>query len=685
MKKAKKDLAVITISQVTSNLFKRQLNNIFEDKIMIKYFTAKELQGKKIKSDLILTTKSLIKEKDINDYIFPESELLIAKRSLNISYLEELIKINDGSRVLLINDTQLGAYEAKSLLEEVGINNLKLIPYYPGKKDVKNVKIAINLGEERLIPPYIKEVINIGSRVIDITTVIEIAVKMDIMDNSFDFLSSHYIRELVTMGKRLNNHIKYQGRTNKKLDTVINHVHDGIIYINQDQEIEIVNQKAEEIFEMNSQDIVGRKVKNTIPNTKLNDVLDTKIVHRNALQDIGDKKIVSTRVPVEMDGKIIGALATFKDVTDVKKLEEDLRFKMQKKGYVAKYNFENIVGKSKEIERVKKKAQKLAKSESTILIQGESGTGKELFSQSIHNYSKREHAPFVAINCAAFPDNLLESELFGYEGGAFTGAKKGGKPGVFEQAHTGTIFLDEIGDIPAKIQARLLRVLQEKEIMRIGGTKVIPIDIRVIAATNKDLYQLVQEGEFREDLYYRLNVLSLYIPPLRKRREDILMLIEHFLKKFNAKDIDLSKAVVSKLYNYDWSGNVRELENCIEYIVQICQGKVELHDLPSHFLLRSNSSEAKINKVELDLANLGEVEEYIFILNELYLAKQLGEKVGRREIAKNAEANNLYLSAQMVRSRLNKLEEQDMVEIGVGRQGTTITQKGVKTLKSLSK
>lgn len=685
MKKAKKDLAVITISQVTSNLFKRQLNNIFEDKIMIKYFTAKELQGKKIKSDLILTTKSLIKEKDINDYIFPESELLIAKRSLNISYLEELIKINDGSRVLLINDTQLGAYEAKSLLEEVGINNLKLIPYYPGKKDVKNVKIAINLGEERLIPPYIKEVINIGSRVIDITTVIEIAVKMDIMDNSFDFLSSHYIRELVTMGKRLNNHIKYQGRTNKKLDTVINHVHDGIIYINQDQEIEIVNQKAEEIFEMNSQDIVGRKVKNTIPNTKLNDVLDTKIVHRNALQDIGDKKIVSTRVPVEMDGKIIGALATFKDVTDVKKLEEDLRFKMQKKGYVAKYNFENIVGKSKEIERVKKKAQKLAKSESTILIQGESGTGKELFSQSIHNYSKREHAPFVAINCAAFPDNLLESELFGYEGGAFTGAKKGGKPGVFEQAHTGTIFLDEIGDIPAKIQARLLRVLQEKEIMRIGGTKVIPIDIRVIAATNKDLYQLVQEGEFREDLYYRLNVLSLYIPPLRKRREDILMLIEHFLKKFNAKDIDLSKAVVSKLYNYDWSGNVRELENCIEYIVQICQGKVELHDLPSHFLLRSNSSETKINKVELDLANLGEVEEYIFILNELYLAKQLGEKVGRREIAKNAEANNLYLSAQMVRSRLNKLEEQDMVEIGVGRQGTTITQKGVKTLKSLSK
>lgn len=309
----------------------------------------------------------------------------------------------------------------------------------------------------------------------------------------------------------------------------MNHVHDGIIYINQDQEIEIFNQKAEEIFSMKTEAVIGKKVAPTIPNTKLDQILTNKIVHKNALQDVGNNKIVSTRVPVEMDGKIIGALATFKDVTDIKKLEADLRLKLKKKGHIAKYNFQNIIGQSKEIKKVIKKAKKIAKSESTILIQGESGTGKELFAQSIHNYSDRFQNPFVAINCAAFPDNLLESELFGYEGGAFTGAKKGGKPGVFEQAHTGTIFLDEIGDISANIQARLLRVLQEKEIMRIGGTKMIPIDIRVVAATNKDLYQLIQTGEFREDLYYRLNVLSLFIPPLRKRREDILLLIEYFL------------------------------------------------------------------------------------------------------------------------------------------------------------
>lgn len=679
----KKELVVLTISKVTSNLFRRQLNDIFADKIMIKYLTTEELKSQKIKSDMVLTTKSLIKEKNIDDYIFAQSDVLIARRSLNISYLEDLIKINDQSRVLLINDTKLGAYEAKSLLEEVGINHLELIPYYPGKKAPANVKIAINLGEEHLIPDYIERVVNIGSRVLDITTIIEIAVKMGIMDTNFDFLSSHYIRELVTMGKRLNHRIKDQERTNKKLDTVMNHVHDGIIYINQDQEIEIFNQKAEEIFSMKTEAVIGKKVAPTIPNTKLDQILTNKIVHKNALQDVGNNKIVSTRVPVEMDGKIIGALATFKDVTDIKKLEADLRLKLKKKGHIAKYNFQNIIGQSKEIKKVIKKAKKIAKSESTILIQGESGTGKELFAQSIHNYSDRFQNPFVAINCAAFPDNLLESELFGYEGGAFTGAKKGGKPGVFEQAHTGTIFLDEIGDISANIQARLLRVLQEKEIMRIGGTKMIPIDIRVVAATNKDLYQLIQTGEFREDLYYRLNVLSLFIPPLRKRREDILLLIEYFFNKFDAKDMELSKPLISKLYNYNWQGNVRELENCIEYLVQIYTGEIGIQDLPPHFL-RKNQKETNIQKNELAKLDLGEEKEYLFILNELYLARQLDHRTGRREIAENAKVNDLYLSPQMVRSRLNKLEAQNMVEIGVGRQGTTITAKGIKVLKTVS-
>nr|WP_239559268.1 sigma 54-interacting transcriptional regulator [Sporohalobacter salinus] len=478
--------------------------------------------------------------------------------------------------------------------------------------------------------------------------------------------------------------MKNKARINKKLDAVINHVHDGIIYINQQEEIKVFNEMAEKIFEMNVEDVIDREVKKTIPNTKLDEVLRKEIKHINALQNIGDKKIVSTRVPVKEDGEVVGALATFKDVTDIKELEEDLRRKLKKKGYIAKYNFSDIVGESQELKKAIKKAKKLSKSESTILIQGESGTGKELFAQSIHNYSERSKAPFVVINCAALPDNLLESELFGYEEGAFTGAKKGGKPGVFEQAHTGTIFLDEIGDISPSIQSRLLRVLQEKEVMRVGGTKVIPIDIRVITATNRDIQRLVEEGEFREDLYYRLNVLSLQLPSLRKRREDIPLLIEHFLKEFGRKNLSLSKEVMSRLYNYDWNGNVREVENCIEYIVQVCEDNVEIEDLPSHFNFRQEDQKQEKKEIEFKLEELGDIEEYIFILNELYLAKQLGDNIGRREISKNAEINNLYLSSQMVRSRLNKLEEQDLVNIGKGRQGTNITKKGIKVLKELT-
>ena len=210
-------------------------------------------------------------------------------------------------------------------------------------------------------------------------------------------------------------------------------------------------------------------------------------------------------------------------------MENIVRTNLMKRGHTSKYDFSNIIGKSKKITETKEIARKLARSNSTLLLIGESGTGKELFAHAIHKASNKQHGPFVAVNFAALPENLLESELFGYEEGAFTGARKGGHAGLFEQAHKGTIFLDEIGDASMKIQARLLRVLQEKEVLRIGGTKIIPIDVRIIAATNKNLEDLVSAGKFREDLFYRLKVLPIRIPPLRERKEDIPLLIEKML------------------------------------------------------------------------------------------------------------------------------------------------------------
>lgn len=253
------------------------------------------------------------------------------------------------------------------------------------------------------------------------------------------------------------------------------------------------------------------------------------------------------------------------------------------------FSFDNIKGADEKFTSVLQKAKQIAASNSTVLIRGESGTGKELLAKAIHSESNRSHCPFIAINCSSIPENLLESELFGYEGGAFTGAKKGGKMGKFELAHTGTIFLDEIGEMPFPLQAKLLRVLQEKTIDRLGGEKPIPVDVRVIAATHADLEDMIKKGTFREDLYYRLNVIPLMLPPLRERKEDIPLYLKHFLKKYcrmlNKEPLTIDPSLAHWFKNYDWPGNIRQLENIAEYMVNMTTGEVlKCKDLPDYLL-----------------------------------------------------------------------------------------------------
>lgn len=258
-------------------------------------------------------------------------------------------------------------------------------------------------------------------------------------------------------------------------------------------------------------------------------------------------------------------ILVFKEVKKVRKLANKIM------GRQAIYTFDKIIGKNEEFVRTIEFAKKIADSKSTILIMGESGTGKEIFAQSIHNYSGRSEEPFIALNCGAMPKNLIESELFGYEEGAFTGAKRGGQPGKFEIADGGTIFLDEIGEMPSDMQTRLLRVIEESTVNRIGSTDEIYVDVRIIAATNKDLTEEVAKGNFRKDLYYRLNVLPLRLPALRQRKEDIPLLIEYFInrisKRLNKKKVDISAEYMNQLMEYEWRGNVRELENFIELVI----------------------------------------------------------------------------------------------------------------------
>ncbi|MCB6346889.1 sigma 54-interacting transcriptional regulator [Enterocloster lavalensis] len=352
-----------------------------------------------------------------------------------------------------------------------------------------------------------------------------------------------------------------------KLASILQTIHEGVIVTDEQGIVNEFNTSAEKILKIDRGDVMGRPVQDVLPNTRLNVVIERQREEYNKIQDVGNVKILTNRCPIFSQGRLIGALATFQSIEEVSEAEGKIRRKLYTRGFVAGTRFEDMQGACAAFQDIVHIGREYAKSDATILISGETGTGKELFAQSLHNESDRSRMPFVAINCAAVPPNILESELFGYEEGAFTGARRGGKKGVFELAHEGTLFLDEIGEISMDIQLRFLRALEQREVFRLGGEKVVPVDIRVIAATNKNLWQMVKEGKFREDLYYRLNVLAIHLPALRDRREDIPLLINHFLREFRPDLPDgkrLELAGIPFLRAYRWPGNIRELRNVVE-------------------------------------------------------------------------------------------------------------------------
>ncbi len=354
----------------------------------------------------------------------------------------------------------------------------------------------------------------------------------------------------------------------KRIESIIDFAYEGIITLDQKGVIDTFNPQAVKIFEKEAYKIIGKNVNIIFPEFNFSKI--TKIGQRieGKIWTVGDIKIVANIIPIKINNEIVRTVITFQKVSQVQKIEQKIREKLYLKGNVAENTFSDIIGQSQIFKNLKEEAKNYAQVDSPVLLYGETGTGKELFAQAIHNYSPRRNKSFVAFNCAALPESLLESELFGYVGGAFTGAKKEGKMGLFEQAHEGAIFLDEIGEISQNIQARLLRVLQEHKVRRLGDDKVIPVDLRIITSTNKKLIQLVKENKFRDDLYYRINVLNLEIPPLRERKEDISLLVNFFIKKYGykfKKNIEgISEKGMQMLENYDWPGNIRQLENIIE-------------------------------------------------------------------------------------------------------------------------
>lgn len=357
---------------------------------------------------------------------------------------------------------------------------------------------------------------------------------------------------------------------------IVEHVFEGIVAVDSDNVIRTFNPVAARMLGRRQEDCVGQPVRQALPEGRLTAILTGGQQLTNEVVRINGNNCVLNSVTMQYEGARMGTLVTFQEAQAITNAENRLRDRLRERGHLAKYHFEDILGDAPAIRTAIDQAIRFARVDSNILLMGETGTGKELFAQSIHNESERANGPFVAVNCAAIPENLMESELFGYEGGAFTGASKSGKTGLFEAAHEGTLFLDEVGEIPMALQSRLLRVIQEREVRRVGANRVIPINVRIICATNRDLRAMIRENRFREDLYYRLKVLSIRLPPLRERGADIAMIMQHYLtyyaRRFGKGNIRLSPDGAARANAYDWPGNIREVRNISEQLAVLCDG-----------------------------------------------------------------------------------------------------------------
>jgi PAS domain S-box-containing protein len=425
-------------------------------------------------------------------------------------------------------------------------------------------------------------------------------------------------------------------------ETILDHVQNGVMITDKEGKVVFFSKTYGHFLGINPQDQIGKKCTDVVENSRMHIVAETGVAEINHPHRIMDQDMVVQRIPIQIDGNrmYVYGQVMFKDVRDVQALAKKLnvlesKVELYEKELMrlrsSKYTIDNIVGQSPVMVELKKLAVKASQIHAPVLIMGESGTGKELLAHAIHYASERRIYPFIRLNCAAIPKDLLESELFGYEPGAFTGAGAKGKPGKFELAHRGSIFLDEISDLPLEMQPKLLRVLEEKEMERLGGTKMTRSDFRLIAATHGNLETLVEQGKFRKDLYYRLNVLPLLIPPLRQRKEDILPICEHLIDKFHreegTKTVLIAPEVVEIFQKYYWPGNVRELANILERILYTMDGDTVL---PRHLpiILQSMGKESPRFE-ETVLKRLREDVEKEILLHTIRASKDNKNKAAR--------------------------------------------------------
>mgnify|MGYP000194268142 FL=1 len=674
---SKKRIMMVTVDHLVNAALTKQLKDIFGSEVEIESAFLKESDIIDTKNVDIVVCSSKAVEKEVKSKMTYEVPLVSVKRTIELKHISELISLNTGEEVLLVSNYPSTANETIELLKEMGIDHIKFIPYYPGcKEPIRD--IAVTPGGKHIVPKGVKRIIDIGLKIIDISSIIEIFLKLNLPTEELPILSAEYSKEMIRFNK-------YLSDSNKMLKAMFEVTNDGIAALDVSGNIFFCNNKFAELIGYKNEQLISMNITELINDNNIVDIMMDQQQRNNEIVNVNNKELMLNKTLLYQGNYLKGHVISIQEIVHIQNLEKEVRKRLISKGFIAKYDFNDLIGKSPELQSKIKISKKIAQSDLTVLIQGEDGTGKEIFANAIHNASKRKNEPFVAVNMASLSENLVESELFGYEEGAFTGASKGGKAGFFEQADRGTIFIDEIGDASPKIQMSLLRVLQEKNIIRVGGTRVIPIDVRVIAATNKDLYELVKEGKFRKDLYYRLKVLHFRVPTLKERIEDVPLLADYFFRKLNSNK-RLSDEVIEIFKNYSWPGNVRELENLIYYLDSIVESKVvTLNDLPEDLLTQLTKDRVEKELISEEaftgIVSTDKMREYVEILKVLEKANILNIKIGRNKISDMLKMRGVYLSSEQVRTKLKDLDKIGLVDVGTTKQGTTITERGRLFLK----
>lgn len=687
-----KKIAVVALDPLAGASYTKEVRDLFGEYAEVVGYNVRDgsAAGVLPRADLFaISTDAYGSAEEEARHVPIDSQIMSIEVTFYWETLKKLFEIPQGTKVLFVNVTSNMAREAITQLSSLGVNHLQFIPYYPGAVLEEPVDIAVTPGESRFVPPSVKTVIDCDHRPCSYGMMVEIALRLGLeylpetesfMNYAKVVASNHYSFDLMYAKSR---------RQESQMHILAESLDEGLIGVNETGDIFVCNKKACQIARISEELTMGKKGEEVFPYIPFYQVLREKKAVPEKIIRLFGTDISLAVVPVVRKENCIGAFAMLQKFNEQESRQNALRRQMMQKGHYARYTLDDVIGISTAITETKNILRKMAATDSPVLLMGETGTGKELMAHALHQASRRADGPFIAINVAAMPENLLESELFGYEEGAFTGAKKGGRPGLFEFAHQGTLFLDEVEGMSLSMQVKLLRVLQEGEIMRVGGGSIIRVDVRIVAATNESLEEKIQDGSFRKDLYYRLNALTVEIPPLRKRGDDIFLLLDYFMRKMGG-DFTLSEGVKAFLRRHPWPGNIRELQNAVEYFNYLAKPVIGLSDLPPTMTRfvddGSDDGEGEVNDnaaddKEADMAYQAAVDKKQFVLNQLALAWKEGKTAGREKILEAAKKDHISMTQKQVRVLLDELAKEGLIQVGRGRGGSKITEKGLNKLK----